>query len=128
MKAINYIAIVLMAASSISAASAANRHHAPHIYRGFCHGAVMAHPAQVVVTHTRPAVVKRVTNRFDRNDRLEMAMAYLRSNKSINAGQYAKITGLDKPVAEAELDAFSASRSNPITMVIDGRKKVYVIV
>ena len=75
----------------------------------------------------RPSVTTHISNRLSKGDRLEMALAYLKSNKSLDISKYSKMTGLSKTMAEAELDAFAASNSNPIKMVINGKKKLYVI-
>lgn len=75
----------------------------------------------------RPAVTVRVSNRFSKKDRLDMALAYLKNNKSLNVSKYRKMTGLTNATAEAELDAFAVSKNNPIRMIRDGKKKLYVI-
>lgn len=83
-------------------------------------------PAVVTVVN-RPAVTVRVSNRFSKKDRLDMALAYLKNNKSLNVSKYRKMTGLTNATAEAELDAFAVSKNNPIRMIRDGKKKLYVI-
>lgn len=84
-----------------------------------------------VVINPRPMrvtkVVSRTTNRLNQSDRLEMAIAYIKSHGSINAKQYSKITGLNKATAEAELDAFATRRCNPIVIQFNGKKKTYVL-
>ncbi len=80
-----------------------------------------------VVTVVKTPAAPHISNHLDKKDRLEMALAYLKSHKSLSISKYSKMTGLTKATAEAELDAFVANKSNPIKMVIDGKKKHYVI-
>ncbi len=110
------IAITLLLSTT---AFAQHRHHGhvhPYIYR----------PAVVRVVN-RPAVTTHVSNRLSKKDRLDMALAYLHNNKSLSISKYSKMTGLTKATAEAELDAFAISKSNPIKMVMNGKKKLYVV-
>lgn len=97
----------------------------PH--RGFHPVVINPRPVHVTKVVTRPVVVSRTTNRLSQTDRLEMAIAYIKSHGSINAKQYSKITGLGKATAEAELDAFAARRSNPIVIHFNGKKKTYIL-
>ena len=83
-------------------------------------------PAVVTVVN-RPAVTSHVSNRLSKKDRLNMALAYLKSNKTLSISKYGKMTGLTRATAEAELDAFALSKSNPIKMVMNGKKKLYVV-
>ncbi len=85
------------------------------------------HRSAVVMVVDRPSVTVRTINRTNKKDRLEMALAYLKSHKSLSVSAYRKITGLTNATAEAELDAFAFSRSNPIKLIMDGKKKLYVI-
>ncbi len=85
-----------------------------------CHG---PYPHRILVTPVRPAIALRISNRFDRKGRLEMALAYLRQNPSLAVGKYAKMAGLPKDAAEAELDAFAFDPDNPITLTVTERKK-----
>ncbi len=111
------IAITLLLSTT---AFAQHRHHGhvrPYIYR----------PAVVRVAN-RPAVTTtHVCNRLCKKDRLDIALAYLHNNKSLSISKYSKMTGLTKATAEAELDAFATSKSNPIKMVMNGKKKLYVV-
>lgn len=84
------------------------------------------HPI-VVTAVNRPAVIIRINNRLSKKDRLNMALAYLKSNKSLSISKYGKMTGLTKTTAEAELDAFAISKSNPIKMVFNGKRKLYMV-
>ena len=55
-----------------------------------------------------------------------MAVAYLRVNRDMSARQYSKITGLNKNVAEAELNVFAQDVLNPIKPV-PGKKNLYYL-
>lgn len=81
----------------------------------------------VTTVVTRPAVTTHISNRLSKKDRLEMALAYLKDNKALSISKYSKMTGMSKTMAEAELDAFAVNKGNPIVMVRDGSKKLYVI-
>lgn len=81
----------------------------------------------VAAVVTRPAVTKHISNRFSKKDRLEMAVAYLKGHKTLSVSKYAKMTGLEKTMAKAELDAFALNKNNPIKAVVNGNKKLYVI-
>ena len=83
-------------------------------------------PAVVTVVN-RPAVTTHISNRLSKKDSLDMALAYLKNNKSLSISKYSKMTGLTKTTAEVELDAFAISKSNPIKMVLNGKKKLYVV-
>lgn len=74
----------------------------------------------------KPVVAEKNVNRFDRNGRLSMALAYIDKHNHITAKAYAKITGLSKASAEAELDSFVRSHKTPIKAVMNGKKTVYV--
>ena len=76
---------------------------------------------------TRPMTTTHISNRLSKKDRLEMALAYLQNNKTLTVSKYSKITGLNSSMAEAELDAFVASKKNPIKVVFNGKKKLYVL-
>lgn len=87
-------------------------------------------PARVVVVPApRPhhVVVSQVSNHFNVKERLAMAVAYLTHNRKLTVKQYAKMTSLNKPAAEAELDAFAMDRETPIRAIIDGKNKIYVM-
>ena len=115
--------LIGMMALASATGFAQHRHHAyaHHSYSryGFCR------PAVVTVV-SRPAVTTRISNRLSKKDRLDMALAYLKSNKTLSVSKYSKMTGLTRATAEAELDAFAASKTNPIKMVGNGKKKLYV--
>ena len=97
------------------------RRHCGYVYRHACYRPIVT---KVV---SRPAVTIHISNRLSKNDRLNMALAYLKDNKSLSISTYSKMTGLKKATAEAELDAFAMSRDNPIKLVIAGKKKLYVV-
>ena len=81
----------------------------------------------VTTVVTRPAVTTHISNRLSKKDRLEMALAYLRTNKTLTVSKYCKMTGMNSTMAEAELDAFVANKKNPIRIIFNGKKKLYVL-
>lgn len=114
------IAFIIMLTLAITTTYAQRRHYhnvRPH---------VCSRPIVTTVV-TRPAVAMHLSNRLSKNDRLEMALAYLRRNPSLSISKYSKMTGLTKPMAEAELDAFAVNMNNPIKMIKEGKKKLYVV-
>ena len=56
-----------------------------------------------------------------------MALAYLKKHKQLTSNKYAKLTGLTKAMAEAELNAFASDKRKPIARIVKGRKSVYVL-
>ncbi len=102
---------------------------AQHRYPGYAHPYNhygYYRPAVVTIVN-RPAVTTHISNRLSKKDRLDMALAYLKNNKTLSISKYCKMTGLTRATAEAELDAFAVSKANPIKMVMNGKKKLYVI-
>ena len=93
--------------------------------RGRHHHGVRPQRVVVHVPASRPVVTSRVSNRCARQERLAMAIAYLRNHKHLTVKQYAKITSLDRNAAEAELDVFAMNRNIPIRAIIKGKKKLY---
>lgn len=86
------------------------------------------HPRICVATvAVKPSVVVCTTSGIDRGERLAMAMAWLKSNKYLNARQYSKMTGLSKSAAEVELDAFSRDKDCPIVAIRKGKKRLYAL-
>lgn len=73
----------------------------------------------------QPAVTVKIDNRLTQKERFQMAIAYLNKNKYLTIKKYAKMTGLNKKTAEAELDAFTMDKSKPIACVIVKKKKLY---
>lgn len=112
--------LVAMMALVGTTAFAQYRHYG-HVYHHACYRPV------VVTVVNRPAVTTHISNRLSKKDRLDMVLAYLKSNKSLSISKYSKMTGLTNAMAEAELNAFAASKQNPIKMVLNGKKKLYVI-
>ena len=104
--------MMLMALCGIAVAEAQ-----PH--RGLHPVVINPRPMRVTKVVSHPVVVSRTTNRLNQSDRLEMAIAYIKSHGSI--------TGLNKATAEAELDAFATRRCNPIVIQFNGKKKTYVL-
>lgn len=112
-----FVALMALAGTT---AFAQHRHYSHIRHYGYCR------PAMVTVVN-RPAVTTHVSNRLSKKDRLDMALAYLRNNKSLSISKYSKMTGLTHAMAEAELDAFAMNKNNPIKMVMNGKKKLYVV-
>lgn len=54
-------------------------------------------------------------------------MAYLKNHEYLTVNKYAKMTGLLKVAAKAELDAFATDKDRPIEAVTRGKKKVYTL-
>lgn len=106
---------MLMASVSANAQRAHSR-HSRH-----------ARPVHVVKVVPRPVVVPCAPAKLSKADRLVMALAYLKSGKYLTINQYHKMTGLSNEVAEAELDSFAADAAVRIALVVDGRKKMYII-
>ena len=115
---IRNIAIVMLLTASLTA-SAQYRHIGRYRYHWY--------GPRFTTVVTRPVVVSHTSNRFSTKDRLAMAIAYIKENNSLTASKYSKLTKLDCATAEAELDAFAANKNNPIAMVKNGKKKMYVL-
>lgn len=101
-------------------------HYGHYGHRGYAYHSAYYHPSVITVVN-RPVITSRTSNRLSKQDRLDMALAYLKNNKTLSVSKYSKMTGLAKATAEAELDAFVISKSNPIKRIMDGKKKLYVI-
>ena len=113
--------LITMMALVSTAASAQYRHYGHfHHYGGY-------YRPIVTTVVTRPAVTTHISNRLSKKDRLEMALAYLHNNKTLTISKYSKMTGLSSTMAEAELDAFVVNKKNPIRVVFNGKKKLYVL-
>ena len=111
LKTIGLTALVSLLTSCSASAQRYYRHH--------------HHPHHVVTVVAKPATTVRVSNRLNQKERLQIAIAYLDRNQYLSIKQYAKMTGLTKDMAEAELDTFARDKRNPITLVIMGKKKLY---
>lgn len=83
------------------------------------------HGHRVVTVVNHPATTVHTINKLSQKERFAMAMAFIDNNKYISVKQYAKMTGLKKDTAEAELDAFARDKTKPITTVIVRKKKLY---
>ena len=112
--------LIALMALMATTAFAQRRHYSRIHYYGY-------HRPIVTTVVARPAVTTRTTNRLCKQDRLEMALAYLKNNPTLSVSQYSNMTGLPKATAEAELDAFTICKKNPIRMVGNGKKKHYVL-
>ena len=115
------LAMMAMMAMGRTTASAQFRHYGRLHYHGGYYRPI------VTTIVTRPVTTTHISNRLSKKDRLEMALAYLRNNKTLTVSKYCKITGLNSSMAEAELDAFAANKKNPIKVVFNGKKKLYVL-
>lgn len=111
LKTIGLTALVSLLTSCSASAQRYYRHH--------------HHPHHVVTVVAKPATTVRVSNRLNQKERLQIAIAYLDRNQYLSIKQYAKMTGLTKDMAEAELDTFARDKRNPVTLVITGKKKLY---
>lgn len=97
------------------------------IRHGYRHYHSLHRPVVTTIV-TRPATTTRITNRLSKQDRLDMALAYLRTKKDVlTVKKYSQITGLSTSIAEAELDVFSINKNIPIKQTKSGNKKVYVL-
>ena len=85
------------------------------------------HFPHTITVVNRPTTTVRISNRFNQTERLQMAVAYLSVNSNLSIKKYAKMTGLSKDMAEAELDAFVCDEQNPIKLDVMSKKKMYTI-
>ncbi len=121
-KKINVLNILLaIALALVSTTASAQRIHHKHISHRACYRPIVT----TIVTH--PVSAKRISNTLSKSDRLEMALAYLKTHPTLSISTYSKITGLTKAMAEAELNAFAANKKVPIRLVISGKKKLYTV-
>ena len=118
------IAITMLISTTAFAQHRHYGHVHPYTYRPAV-VTIVNRPAVVTIVN-RPAVTTHISNRLSKKDRLDMALAYLKNNKSLSISKYSKMTGLTKATAEAELDAFAFSNSSPIKIIMNGKKKLYV--
>lgn len=108
---------LIVAVSALNCSSADARRH--------CSRHRCCYPQRIVTVATRPAMTIRISNRFDRKERLRMALSYLNGNQYLSILKYAKMTGQSIDMAEAELDAFACDGKIPITVVIANKKRLY---
>lgn len=80
----------------------------------------------VAALASRPMAEVRVSSRSPREQRLSMALAWLAKHRALTVRQYARLTGLSRAEAAAELDAFTRVAGRPIALVVSGKKKQYV--
>lgn len=81
----------------------------------------------VTTVVTRPVVTTKVSSKLSKNERLNMALAYLRTHSRLSVSKYSNLTGLGKLKAKAELDAFAMSKKIPIRMVVKCKRKYYIL-
>lgn len=117
-KTIGFVAVALFL---MLGPANAQRYFRTHFHTHYLH---FPHTITVV---NRPATTVRISNRFNQEERLQMAVAYLSSNANLSIKKYAKMTGLSKDMAEAELDAFAYDDQNPIKLDGMSKKKMYTI-
>ena len=79
--------------------------------RGHFH--FLSHPCRTVPVTSVPPITVRVHNHFSREDRLRMALSYLREHDFLTAGRYARLTGLTRKTAKTELEIFAHEKHNP---------------
>lgn len=106
------MAIILTLACGTADAQRLHRHHHPHA---------------LITVVEKPSITVHLKNELNQKERFAIAVAYLKENKYITVNKYAKMTGLTKATAKAELDSFAADKNRPISAVTKGKKRVYVI-
>jgi hypothetical protein len=102
------LCIVALASITITASAQRLCHRYPHR----THVTVVS-PSVIV----KPTKVIKVTTTS--KDRLAMAIAYLRENKYLMVSDYARMTGLTKNSAQAELNAFCARKHSPLLKIFE---------
>lgn len=117
MNAIVKIGLTAVASVLVCGSADAQLYSHHHQHRSY-------HPRRVVNVVPGPAAAARISNHLNQKQRLQMATAYLEHNQYLSVKKYAKMTGLTKAMARAELDAFACDERNPITPVILNRKKL----
>lgn len=113
-------AITLFVASlalAYGTADARRHYHGPHYHHV---------PGITTVIRSAPERSPVVVNKLTKNDRFEIAVTYLNANSYMSVKEYAKLTGLKKDIAEAELNVFAHDASNPIKPV-PGKKNLYYL-
>ena len=76
----------------------------------------------MAIVVNRPAVTTRVNNRLSKNDRMDMALAYLKNHKSLSIYKYSQMPGLPNATAEAAYVALmlvinmNISKTSPTTI------------
>ena len=114
-------AIVISTMAMVSVTALAQHRHSNHIRPYGYHSKFIRTIVQ------RPVATVRIDNYMNKKDRLDMALAYLKTHEFLSVSTYRKMTGLSQVAAEAELDVFANSMRNPIKKIQDGRKKFYVL-
>lgn len=80
----------------------------------------------------RTMVVKSVVKptkvgSINKSARLNMAIAYIKSNGVLTVTRYSKLTGLTHSSARAELMAFASDRHNPVIVIKNGHKTSFAL-
>jgi len=106
----------LLAATFAMACATTSAHRRPLPHRSH-HATVMEHSAATA----------HANNSFSQHGRLAMAVAYLKNNHWLSVSKYARMTGLCRTMAKAELDGFANDRHKPIIAIIKRSKTVYTL-
>ena len=109
--------IVFMSVLVCGTANAKRIYQHRNYNRGYSHN--------MITVIAKPTTTFHVINRLSQKERLQIALVYLAKNKNLSIKQYAKMTGLSKTMAEAELSTFAADKDNPIILATKGKKKLF---
>lgn len=101
----------------------------PHRHGGFGRGGHHGCWSAATFPAYRTLRVERSTTvcKTSRPERKQMAVAYIRKNGYLSVSKYCGFTGLDSSFAEAELEAFTLDRKDPLVRTIQGKKVVYTL-
>ena len=66
-----------------------------------------------------------IVNRLTKNDRLSLAIEYLKCNDYITVRTYSKITGLNRTTAELELRSFASAPNSQIVVLGNGKNALF---
>ncbi len=66
-----------------------------------------------------------IVNRLTKNDRLSLAIEYLKCNDYITVRTYSKITGLNRTTAELELRSFASAPNSQIVVLENGKNALF---
>ena len=116
---------MLMISVSVSAGPRGPHRHGGGYGMGGYHG---YWPAATFPTY-RTLRVERSTTvcKTSRPERKQMAAAYIQKNGYLSVSKYCGFTGLGSSFAEAELDAFTLDRKDPLVRTAQGKKVVYTL-
>lgn len=77
-------------------------------------------------TLTRGGTHRIHKQRYTREERLALALAYLEEHATMNIAQYKQLTGLSRTAATLELQAFRSEPESGISFIGSGTHKLYV--